>query len=172
MKRLSVAVLALLMTASLAYANGGGGHRGAPGGDAPAGGNLIVAADGTVLVTRTVTDSATNTSTTTLTAFNTAGVQAWSVTLTDRGHFVLSGSNLLSVAEGATEGTSVITARSLSTGAVAWTVNITGRVTDLETFNGGTYAVVVVPPATTGGTATRSLIAISNTGATLWTKAL
>jgi hypothetical protein len=174
MKRISVALLALLMTASLAYARGGGnqGGGGNPGNDGPGGGHLIVAADGTVLVTRTVTDSATDTHTTTLTAITPSGNQAWSVTLTDRGRIVLSGSNILSVSEGATAGTSVIGARSLSTGAASWSVNVTGRVMDLQPFSGGTYAIVVVPPATEGAAPTRTLLAISNSGATIFSKTL
>jgi len=163
MKRITIAVLAFVMTATFAFAQQRGVGR--PDGG-PGGGHLIVASDGTVLVTRTVTDSATDTSTTTLTAITSSGTQAWSVTLTDRGQLTLSGSNILSIAEG------VITARSLATGAVAWTLTVTGHVTDLEPFSGGTYAVVVAPPATEGGTATRTLIAISSSGAELWRKAL
>lgn len=175
MKRLSIALLLVLaMTTGAAFARGGGRPGAGPGpGDGPGGGgNLIVASDGTIFVTRTVSDSATNTATTTLTAITSSGSTAWTATLTDRGRLTLSGNNLLAVSEGDTTGTSVITARSTSTGAVAWTANVTGHVTDLEPFSGGTYAIVVVPPATEGGTAARSLIAISNSGATLWTKAL
>ncbi|HEX7832984.1 MAG TPA: hypothetical protein VF787_25245 [Thermoanaerobaculia bacterium] len=176
MKRLSIAlILVLTMTAGAAFARGGGRPGGGPGGDDRGGfggGNLIVASDGTIFVTRTVSDDATDTSTTTLTAITSSGATAWSVTLTDRGHITLSGNNLLSVSEGSTEGTDVITARSTSTGAVAWTATFTGHVTALEPFSGGTYAIVVVPAATEGGTATRNLVAISSSGATLWTKSL
>jgi hypothetical protein len=165
-----------MMTAGIASANGPGhGGPGGPGNDGGGpGGNAIVAADGTIFVTRTVTDSGTNTATTTLKAITPAGSVAWTVTLTDRGHLLLSGSNLLSVSESETNDvyTSTITARATSTGAVAWTATINGHITDLTPFNGGTYAIVVVPAATTGGTATRSLVAISNSGATLWTVAL
>jgi hypothetical protein len=174
MKRLSVLALALLLTTGAAYARGGGHGPGGPDGD-DAGigpGNLVVAADGTILVTRVVTDSATDTRTTQLVAFTAAGAQAWSTTLTDRGHLVLSGSNLLSVSYDETAGTSTITARATATGATSWTKTVTGRISDLEPFSGGTLAIVVVPPATQGGTATRSLVAISNTGATLWTVSL
>ena len=180
MKRILIATLAMLLTTSAALANGGGGRgpggpgRGPDDGGIPGGGNAIVAADGTLFVTRRVVDTATNTSTTQLVAITTAGSTAWSVTLTDNGHFRLSGSNLLSVSSSSTDTavTSTVTARSTATGAVAWTATLNGRVTDLEPFSGGTYAIVVTPPATTGGTATRSVVALSNSGATLWTAAI
>ena len=49
---------------------------------------------------------------------------------------------------------------------------IAGAALELRPFNNGTYAVVVTPAATTGGTATRSLVAIGNDGSILWTLAL
>ncbi len=178
MKRLSIALLLVLtMTTGAAFARNGGQPGPGPGagpgaGAGPGGGNLLVATDGTIFVMRTVADSATNTATTTLTAITPSGSTAWTATLTDRGRLILSGNTLLSVSEGETDGTSVITARSTSTGAAAWSVTLTGRVTDLEPFSGGTYAVVVIPPATEGGIPARSLVAISSSGATLWTKSL
>ncbi|HET8797744.1 MAG TPA: hypothetical protein VFO89_08655 [Thermoanaerobaculia bacterium] len=174
MKRLSIALLIVLMTAGAALARGNGhpGQGQGPGPDGFGGGNLIVAADGTVIVSRIVSDSATHSATVTLTAISPSGATAWSVTLEDRGRLTLSGNNLLSVAPGSTDGTSVITARAVSTGAVAWNATFTGRVTDLEPFSGGTYAILVVPAATQGGPATRTLVAISPSGATLWSKAL
>ena len=180
MKRILTAALVMTLTAGAALANGGGGGRGpgGPGGpgfdDGGRGGNTIVAADGTLFVTRRIVDTATNTSTTQLVAITTAGATAWNVTLTNNEHFLLSGSNLLSVSSSSTDSavTSTVTARSTATGAVAWTATINGRVTDLEPFSGGTYAIVVTPPATTGGTATRSVVALSNSGATLWTASI
>ena len=68
--------------------------------------------------------------------------------------------------------TSTVTARSTATGAVAWTATVNGRITDLEPFSGGTYAIVVTPATTSGGTATRSVVAFSNSGVKLWTVAL
>jgi hypothetical protein len=177
MKRIAVLALSLLLTAGVASARGGGnGGHGGPG-DGPDGGpgNALVASDGTIFVTRVVTDSATNTATTQIVAVSPAGATLWTQTLTNgRGHLVLSGSNLLSVSDSSTDTatTSTITARSTATGAVAWTVTLNGHITDLEPFSGGTYVILVVPPATEGGTATRSLVAISNSGATLWTVAL
>jgi hypothetical protein len=175
MKRILIATLMTLMTAGAALANNGGGHGG-PGGaggydDGLRGGNAIVASDGTLFVTRRVVDTATNTSTTQLVAITPAGTTAWSITLTDGGDFHLSGSNLLSVTSSTTDDviTSTVTARSTSTGAVAWTATVNGRITDLEPFSGGTYAIVVTPSTTTGGSATRSVVAFSNAGVKLWT---
>jgi hypothetical protein len=178
MKRILIATLITLLTAGAALANGGGGGRGhgGPGGEEGHAfdGNTIVAADGTLFVTRRVVDTATDTSTTQLVAITPSGSTAWTITLTDGGRFVLSGSNLLSVSNTSTDTavTSTITARSTATGATAWTATINGRVTDLEPFSGGTYAIVVVPAATEGGSATRSVVAISNSGATLWTASI
>jgi hypothetical protein len=182
MKRISIAALILMLTAGAALANGGGrgpgggpgGPGGGPGGDGFHGGNTIVASDGTLFVTRRVVDTATDTSTTQLVAITSAGATAWTVTLTDGGPLRLSGNNLLSVSTSATDTavTSTVTARSTSTGAVAWTATINGRVTDLEPFAGGTYAIVVTPAATAGGTPTRSVVALSTAGATLWTVAI
>lgn len=177
MKRILIATLAMMLTAGAALANGGGGGRGPGGGPGghddggfQQGGNTIVAADGTLFVTRRVVDTATDTSTTQLVAITPAGATAWTATLTEGGHFTLSGNNLLSVTSTATDTavTSTVTARSTATGAVAWTATLNGRVTDLEPFSGGTYAIVVTPATTTGGTATRSVVALSNSGATLW----
>lgn len=179
MKRIAVFTLALLLTAGIASAQRGGGRPGGgPGGGpdgGPHGGNAIVASDGTIFVMRVVTDSATNDATTQIIAVSSSGATLWTQSISEgRGRLLLSGSNLLSVSDSSTDTavSSAITARSTATGAVAWTATINGRVTDLEPFSGGTYAIVVNPPATEGGTATRSLVAISNSGATLWTVAL
>jgi hypothetical protein len=178
MKRILIATLVMLLTAGVALAGPGGGRGpggpGGPGPDGPGGGNAIVLADGTLIVTRHVVDMATDTSTTQLIAITPAGTTAWSVTLTDGGHFTVSGSNLLSVSSSATDTavTSTVTARFTATGGVAWTATINGRVTDLEPFSGGTYAIVVTPAAAAGGTPTRSVVALSSSGATLWTASL
>ena len=176
MKKAASLAVGLLMAATFAAANGpGGGGRG-PGGPGELGGGpgggLIVSSSGTVFITSSTYDSATNTGTTTIKAVSSSGSVLWTKTLTNaRGRFELSGSNLLTVDDVvASDGsvTSTITAISASTGATAWTKTLTGRVGDLTPFNGGTYAVVVVPATTSGGTATRSLVAISDAGATLW----
>lgn len=174
MKKAFITTVGLLMLASAAFANGGHGGPGGPGdfGGAPEG-NLIVASDGTLFITRSVVDTGTNTATTTVTAIRSTGATAWTATLPNRvGHLVLSGSNLLSVtSSAASDGTvsSTITALSTASGAVAWTRTIAGRITDLTPFSGGTYAVVVTPATTTGGTATRQIVAIGNDGSVLWT---
>lgn len=160
MKRLLVTTVALLMINAVAYANGGG-HEGGHPGDGP-GGNAIVAADGTIFVTSTATDS------TTITAVTPAGARAWTATVAGRPHLELSGANLLYVTSTtATDGTvsSTINAISTLSGAAAWSRAIAGRVSELTPFSGGTYAFVST-------STTRSLVAISNSGAVLWTLAL
>jgi len=174
MKRVLIAFLAVMMIAGAAFAQGGapgGGRlgRGGPGGgdERGPGGNVIVADNGTVFAVRVVSDSATDTSSMEIKAIGTSGATLWTSTLSNRrGPLVLSGSNLLSVSD------STITAISTATGATAWTLNITGRVTDLEPYSGGTYAVVVTPAATDDAPPTRSLVAISNSGTLLWSASL
>jgi hypothetical protein len=180
MRKAVAAAFAFLMVASIAAANGPGGPGGrgpggpggGPGEAGGPGGGLIVASNGTVFITSETYDSATNTGTATIKAVSSSGAVLWTQTFSNgHGRFEISGSNLLSVSDVvATDGsvTSTITAISASTGATAWTKTVTGRVTDLTPFNGGTYAVVVIPATTSGGTATRSLVAISDAGATLW----
>jgi len=176
MKRVLTAAFAFLMVASIAAANGPGHGPGGPGGPGDIGhgpdGGLIVASNGTVFITSSTYDSATNTATTTIKAVSSSGSVLWTQTLTNaRGGFELSGSNLISENETvATDGTvtTTLTAISTASGATAWTKTINGRVTNLTPFNGGTYAVVVVPATTSAGTATRSLVAISDAGAILF----
>jgi hypothetical protein len=97
------------------------------------------------------------------------GAIAWSATLASpRSDVEISGPQVIEVtdttASGASSPTTTLTALALSNGAQAWTLNITGRVADLDPYSGGTYAVVIIPAATTGGTPTRNLVAISSTG--------
>lgn len=175
------AAMAMVMVAAIAAANGPGHGPGGPGGFQGGGpgdfggpgpeGGLLVGSNGSVFIVSGTYDSATNSSTTTVKAVSSTGAVLWSRTLNVRARFELSGSNLLTIDDvAASDGTitSTITAISTSTGATAWTKSVTGRITSLTPFNGGTYAVVVVPATTTGGTATRSLVAISDAGATLW----
>ena len=107
-------------------------------------------------------------------AISSNGATLWTASVANRGHFTLSGNNLLTVSDASTTTAvaSTITALSASTGAQAWTLNVNGRVQGLEPFSGGTYAVVVTPGATEDAAATRSLVAISNSGTILWTAAL
>ena len=177
------AVLAVLMMTTVAMADGrgqggpNGGARGPAGIDGrhDGGGNVQVAADGTVYITRTVVDNAAGTITTQVSAVRSTGAVAFNVSLAGQRHLFLSGSNLISVSETAAADGSVsttLTGISSSTGAATWTRTLAGRVHSLEAFSGGTYAIVVASAATAGGTATRSLVAIGNDGSLLWTVAL
>ncbi len=177
MKRIITATFALLiLVAAAASADNHGGMMGGSGGmggqgAGPCGRPLIVGSDGTVYVTHTVIDTSTRTSTTTLTAITSAGKTAWTATLTNAGHLVLSDGNLITESSTrASDGTvtSTLTALSTATGTTAWTKTINGQVTDLTPFNGGTYAVVVIPATTSGGPASRSLIALDNSGNQIW----
>jgi hypothetical protein len=176
MKKTGIAVLALLMAATFAVANEHGGGPGGPGGRGVEGdGHLSVAADGTVIVTRAAASSTTATPVAEVIAIRNGAI-AWSSTLpSPRSNVEISGSQVIEVtdttATGASTPTTGLTALNVSTGAQAWTLSITGRVQDLTPFSGGTYAVVIIPATTTGGTATRNLVAISSTGAVLSTVA-
>jgi len=171
MKKTGIAVLALLMVATFAVANehgGGPGPAGGPGGHGEGGGYLDVASDGTVIITRAAANSTATTPVAELVAIRNGAV-AWTATLpSPRTDAEVSGTQVIEVNEptpaaGATP-TTTLTALSISNGAQAWTLNITGRVNSLTPFNGGTYAVVIIPAATSGGTATRNLVAISSSG--------
>ena len=162
MKKVSVVFVALLMVAAVASAQHGGGPG--PGGEHGPGGGAIVGSDGTIYITNG----------TAITAVRSTGTVAWTATLSAAGHVTLSDGNL--IAENATRAsdgtvTTTLTAVSTASGATAWTKTINGHA-ELFPFSGGTYAIVVVPPTTSGGTATRSLIGISNSGSTLFTLAL
>jgi hypothetical protein len=176
-QKILIAVLTLTMVAGAAAARNGRPDSG----DGPrhgdeglrGGGDLLVGSTGTVYLVR---ESASTADTYELVGISSAGSTLFTVNIgSDRAHFELSGANLLSVApapDGAGTPSSTITARSGSTGAVVWTRTLSGRVVSLTPFNGGTYAVVITPATTNGGTATRSLVAIGNDGAVLWTVAL
>ena len=178
MKKTGIAVLALLMAATFAVANdhpgpGGPGPAGDLGGRGPEGGGgyLDVASDGTVLITRAAASSTAASPVAELVAIRNGAI-AWTSTLpSPHTATELSASTVIEIidttATGATTPTTTLKALSVSTGAQAWTLNITGRVNNLTPFNGGTYAVVVIPASTTGGTSTRSLVAISGSGVVL-----
>lgn len=177
MKKVLTLIFAISMIAGAALAEGHGGGPGGPGGfGAPGGGpegGLLVGADGTVYLTTTTVSS--GAATTTIKAVRSTGATAWTATINTRGHLELSDGNLLYVTEStAADGavTSTINAINTTTGAAAWTRALGGRLMELRPFNNGTYAVVVTPAATNGGTATRSLVAIGNDGSILWTLAL
>jgi hypothetical protein len=172
MKKTGIAVLALLMTATLAVANDHGGPGGSANGFGGRGieadGHLNVAADGTVIVRRAAASSTTANPVAEIIAIRNGAI-AWSATLASpRTEVELSGAQVIEVtdttASGASTPTTGLTALNVSNGAQAWTLSITGRVEDLTPYSGGTYAVVIIPATTTGGTATRNLVAISSTG--------
>ena len=171
MKKTGIAVLALLMVATFAVANdhGGPGAAGGPGGHGPGGGGYFdVADDGTVIITRAAASSTAASPVAEVVAIRNGAI-AWTSTLPSvRTEVEPSGTQVLeaydTTATGATTPTTTIKALSLSNGTAAWTLNITGRVENLTPFSGGTYAVVIIPATTTGGTATRNLVSISSAG--------
>jgi hypothetical protein len=180
MKKTGIVVLALLMAATFAVANdhpGGPPASAGPEGHGPDGGGgyLDVASDGTVIITRAAASSTAATPVAELVTIRNGAI-AWMATLpSPRTQTEISGSQVIEVNEpapaaGATP-TTTLTALSISNGAQAWTLTLTGRVNSLTPFNGGTYAVVIIPAATSGGTATRNLVAISGSGVVLSTVA-
>jgi hypothetical protein len=180
MKKTITVVLAMMMVATLAIANdhgmpAGPGGPGGPGRGIEGDGHISVAADGTVVIKRAAASSTTANPVADVVAIRNGAI-AWSATLpSPRADVELSGAQVIEVtdttASAASTPTTTLTALSISSGAQAWTLNITGRVTDLTPFSGGTYAVVVIPATTTGGTPTRNLVAISSTGTILSTVA-
>jgi hypothetical protein len=166
MKKTTVA-LALMMAATLAVANDHGAPGG-PGRGVERDGHLSVAADGTVVVTRAAASSTTANPVAEVLAIRNGAI-AWSAALpSPHSDVEISGSQVIVVtdttASGASTPTTGLTARSLSNGTQAWTLSISGRVTDLTPYSGGTYAVVIIPATTTGGTPTRNLVATSTSG--------
>lgn len=171
MQRTLITFFALTMLAAIASANNGPGH----GPEGGFGGDAIVASNGTIFITSSTIDTGTRTSTTTIKAISSSGSLMWTATLTNAGRLELSDGNLIATnVTTASDGTvsTTLTAISTSSGSVAWTRTLNGRVTFLEPFSAGTYAVVVVPATTSSGSATRSLVAIGNDGTVLWTLSL
>lgn|SRR5262245_4169382 len=170
MKKIAVAFLALFMMATIASAQHGGGHGpgGGPREGFGPGGPALVGSDGTLFIVSG--DDAS----TTIKAISSTGTVAWTSTVAVEGHVIISDGNLIVESDArASDGTvtTTLTAISAASGATAWTKTINGHV-HLVPFSGGTYAIVTVPPATSGGSATRSVIGISNSGSTLFTLAL
>ncbi|HJW92754.1 MAG TPA: hypothetical protein VJ901_03980 [Thermoanaerobaculia bacterium] len=170
MKRALIITFAItILAASGAYAQHGGPEHGEPAHGF--GGPAIIGSDGTVYVTKA---SATAGSVD-IVAIRSTGAAAWTATISDRGRLLLADGNLLSASDTrSSDGTftSTITAISTGSGNVAWTKSFTGLAEPIGAFNGGTYVSVVVPAATQGGTATRSLVGLSDSGAVLWTTTL
>jgi hypothetical protein len=184
MKKTGMAVLALLMAATFAAANDHPGGPGPGAGGPPAahgpegdggGGYLDVASDGTVVVRREAASSTNTNRVAELVAIRNGAI-AWTATLpSPRTETEISGAQVIQVidstASGATTPATTLTALSTANGSQAWTLNITGRVNRLTPFSNGTYAVVLIPAATSGGTPTRNLVAISSSGVVLSTVA-
>jgi len=175
MKRASIlAVAALLLITGVAVAD----HRGpgGPGGQGPDGGfggGAIVGSDGTIYITSESTTNGTNTES--VTAISSTGAKKWTATLSGHGRLLLSDGNLIQASETRNSDgtfTTTLTAISTASGSTAWTKTVSGRITELIPFNGGTYAFVVTPATTSGGAATRSIVAYGNDGSVLWTVAL
>jgi hypothetical protein len=174
MKKAAIAVMSFLMIATLAVADGHGGPggQGGPGGAGlpghDGGGRLNVAADGTVIVVRATAASTASNPAAEIVAIRNGAV-AWTAALPSvRTDVEISGAEVIEItdttASGATTPTTKLTALSTTNGAQSWTLNVNGRVTDVTPYSGGTYAVVIVPAATTGGTASRTLISINTSG--------
>ena len=177
MKKIPFVFLALMMVAAIASAQHGGGPgpEHGPGGPGEYGGpgGAQLGSDGSIYLAK-VTETSNDVYTTTITAVRPSGTVGWTATVNARAHVTVSDGNVIaesSVRNSDGTITTTLNAFSASTGAAAWTVTLNGHA-QLIPFSGGTYAIVVVPPATSGGTATRSLIAISNSGSTLFTLAL
>ena len=177
MKKFTIAV-AIMMLAAVAFANGP--EHGGPSGLVPADfgpGGVMVDSNGTVYLTiETAAGTHTTAPTFAIKAISSSGSVLWTSANFSDEHFDLINSNLIAVnntrATSTTAASSTITALSTASGATAWTLTIDGIVTDIHPFSGGFYAIVVTPPATSGGTASRSLDAISNSGSILWKLAL
>jgi hypothetical protein len=172
MKKLSMTI-AVMMFAALAFANGP--EHGGPGGPADFGGpgGLTVDSNGTIYLTvETAAGTSTTAPTFAIKAISSTGTTLWTSANFSGEHFELVSSNLIGVsvtrATSTTAASATITALSTATGTEAWTLTVDGIVTDIHPFSGGFYAVVVTPSSTSGGSATRTLEAISNSGTVLW----
>lgn len=172
-----------------------GGFMGAPN-------ELLVAPDGMVFTIRhspAATDTAPAID---IVAVLPSGAIAWSTTLAGGTRDLTLAGNLLILVSGANIGDGIpnnyadaktqLTALSVVTGAKQWELELDGRVQAIEPFNGGVYVLVVehdglTPPAAPSygprnglrsgpgygyGLGTRSLAAISDAGAVLWTLSL
>ncbi|MBI2214901.1 MAG: hypothetical protein HYU52_14740 [Acidobacteria bacterium] len=115
------------------------------------------------------------------------GVTGWTYKLPALGmaDLVLSGTNVVAIQVAGGYGqngtaTAAITSKliglSQASGSALWTRDIEGHVSSATAFSGGLYLTVVKPatdatgtPAPGSGTGVRSLVAVSNDGAILWT---
>lgn len=166
--------------------NGSGmGPRGQAMGGIP---DFVVGADGNVYLLRhLVTDPVGQFE---IVSIRTSGATGWSYKLPSLGmaELVLAGANVVAIQVGGGYGqtgtaptaiTSKLIGISQASGSALWTRDIDGHVSNATAFTGGIYLTVVKPaidatgtPAPGSGTGVKSLVAVSNDGAILWTVAL
>ncbi len=159
---------------------GGPAHgRGGPGGRP-----VLVAPDGSAVYVKTTTTTSDSTTTTTqqLVDISTTGAVAWTWTPPAAIHDIVFPTGLVAMTAvpRPTSSTSTVTSQvialNLSTGAQAWTASFDGVVSDLEVSTIGLLCTVSKYTAPSGssrqGTVSRSLVALSLTGNTLWTYSL
>jgi len=169
----------------------GGGFMGAPN-------ELIVAPNGTVFTIRHSASATTAAPAIDIVAVLPSGTIAWSTTLAGGTRNLTLAGDLLVMTSGADIGdgipnnyaaaTTQLTALSVVTGAQQWELDLDGRVQAIEPFAGGIYVLLVehdvaAPAAPTFGPraglnpgpgfgyqlGTRTLAAIGDAGAVLWT---
>lgn len=170
----------------------GGGFMGAPN-------ELIVAPNGTVFTIRHSASATATAPAIDIVAVLPSGTIAWSTTLAGGTRNLTLAGDLLVMTSGANIGdgipnnyaaaTTQLTALSVVTGAQQWELDLDGRVQAIEPFTGGIYVLLVehdVTAPATGvpfgprgglnpgpgygyGLGTRTLAAISDAGAVLWT---
>jgi outer membrane protein assembly factor BamB len=139
--------------------------------------DLLVAPDGTIIVEQTGAGSMPMTAARQqVVAISPSGAAAWSWSSDDPIQFVSLANTLIVVASGDMDemhdgvgAKGALTALSLSTGRPAWTLPVGGIVMNVIASSQQIYVVVVKGTATS---ASRTLLAISNSGVVLWSKVL
>ncbi|MFA6958303.1 MAG: hypothetical protein WC538_20735 [Thermoanaerobaculia bacterium] len=165
----------------------GMGNGNGPGGDGRgASFEIVVATDGTAFLVRHLEADATGQFE--VVAIRTSGATGWSYKLVTLGpaSLVAAGANVVAIQHGdglASQGTppttpvthtSKLTALSQASGSAIWTLAIDGNVGDVKPFANGLYLTVTKPEvdstgAVVQGSGVKSLVAVSNDGAVLWT---
>jgi hypothetical protein len=165
----------------------GMGNGNGPGGDGRgASSQIVVATDGTAFLVRHLEADATGQFE--VVAIRTSGAAGWSHKLATLGpaDLVVAGTNVVAIQHGnglASQGnppttpvapTSKLTALSQASGSALWTLAIDGNVGDVKPFANGLYLTVSKPAvdstgAVVQGSGVKSLVAVSNDGAVLWT---
>ncbi len=167
----------------------GMGNGNGPGGNAMAGmPDLVVGTDGTAFLARHL--EADPVAQFEVVAIRTSGAIGWSYKLPTLGpaSLVAAGTNVVAVQNGNGLGSqgippttpvaqvSKLTAISQISGGSIWTLSVDGKLMDVKAFSNGLYLTVVKPIADATGThepgdglGEKSLVAVSNDGAILWT---